>query len=124
MATEPFAGLAYVNVKTDGFAERGGRAALSDGARFDAKLGDSTSLRGMLGWRHAFGDVIPTSSNAFLGSQPFTVNGVPLAKNVAVVKVGVETLLLPNLTLSGSYSGQFDSKVRDNGVKVSLAYKF
>jgi uncharacterized protein with beta-barrel porin domain len=33
---------------------------------------DSTKLRGMLGWRHAFGDTTPISTHAFGGSLPFT----------------------------------------------------
>lgn len=125
-----------MSVKTDGFTERGGVAALSAGgatfdstfstlgARMSAQLDEKTTLRGMLGWRHAFGSAVPQSTNAFVGSLPFTVSGVPLAKNVAVLEAGVDTELRPNLTLSASYSGQFGSKLHDNGVKVSLAYKF
>lgn len=136
MAVEPFAGLAYVNVKTDGFQERGGLAALTGsggtldstfstlGARFTAQLTADTALRGMLGWRHAFGDSTPTSTHNFTGSLPFTVYGVPIAKNVGVIEAGVETRLRKDLKLSATYSGQFGSGLKDNGVKVSLDWKF
>ena len=136
LAVEPFAGLAHVSVKTDAFAERGGVAALTGsaasmdstfstlGARFSAKLSEQTALRGLLGWRHAFGNATPTSTNAFQGSIPFTVQGVPLARNVAVVEAGIETKLTRDLKLSVSYSGQFANKLHDNGAKVALNYKF
>ena len=119
VALEPFARLAYVRLHSDAFLERGGLAALYGeggsvdatfttlGVRASTEIGTATRLRGMLGWRHAFGDTTPTSTHAFAGSIPFTLEGVPLAKNVAVVEAGVETQLRPNLMLGASYSGQF-----------------
>ncbi|WP_185878796.1 autotransporter domain-containing protein [Variovorax sp. MHTC-1] len=136
VALEPFAGLAHVLVKNDAFFERGGLAALYGeggsvdatfttlGLRASAQLGTATRLRGMLGWRHAFGDTTPTSTHAFGGSLPFTIAGVPLAKNVAVLEAGVETQLRPNLTLGASYSGQFGDGRQDHGFKVNLNWAF
>jgi uncharacterized protein with beta-barrel porin domain len=37
----------------------------------------AATLRGTVGWQHAFGDVTPELTQAFLGSMPFTVTGVP-----------------------------------------------
>lgn len=136
LAVEPFVGLAYVNVKTDAFAERGGIAALNVdgssmamtfstlGAHFSENLGNKTALRGMLGWKHAFGDVTPTSTNSFQGGQPFAVAGVPFAKDMAVIELGIETEFQPNLSMSVSYSGQFAEKLQDNSVALALNYKF
>ncbi len=136
VAVEPFAGLAYVKVKTDGFQERGGYAALTGqgsdvdatfstlGARFSAQVSDTTKLRAMVGWRHAFGTSVPTSTHSFLRSQPFTVNGLPVAKDVGVLEAGVETQLRPNLKLSVSFAGQYGKRVNDNGMKASLDWKF
>jgi outer membrane autotransporter protein len=136
VAVEPFAGLAHVKVNTDRFAERGSFAALHGGgsradatfgtlgARFTAQVSDSTRLRATLGWRHAFGTITPRSTHALVGGLPFTVSGVPLASNVAVVEAGVETLLKPGLKLSAAYNGQFGGGVRDNGVKIGLDWKF
>ena len=56
------------------------------GGRASTQLGDNIRLRGMLDWRHAFGDTTPTSMHAFAGSIPFTISGVPLAKIVAVLE--------------------------------------
>ena len=69
---EPFLGLAYVNLNTDAFSETGGPAALDSpgdatdvtyttlavraSTRFDVGPTRAT-LRGVAGWRHAFGDV-------------------------------------------------------------------
>jgi outer membrane autotransporter protein len=129
VALEPFARLAYVRVKSDAFLERGGLAALyGEGGSIDAtfttlglrgstQIGSTTRLRGMLGWRHAFGDTTSTSTHAFAGSIPFTLEGVPLAKNVAVVEAGVDMQLRPNLTLGASYSGQFGGQLQDHGFK-------
>ncbi|HZF82796.1 MAG TPA: autotransporter domain-containing protein [Burkholderiaceae bacterium] len=134
---EPFAQLAHVRLSSDGFSERGGLSALHGGGdgfsstfatlgvRATAQLGSKTRLTGMLGWRHAFGDTVPESTHAFAGSlASFTVGGVPLARNVAVLEAGVETELAPNLTLGASYSGQFGSGLRDHGFKLNLAYRF
>jgi outer membrane autotransporter protein len=81
-------------------------------------------VRGLLGWRHAFGDTAPTSTHAFGGSLPFTLAGVPPAKNVAVLEAGVETQLRPNLSLGASYSGQFGDGLKDHGFKVNLNWTF
>ncbi|MDM0091104.1 MULTISPECIES: autotransporter domain-containing protein [unclassified Variovorax] len=136
---EPFAGLAHVRLKTDGFTESGGAAALG-------VAGDTTStsfstlglrasnavalgglqatLRGMVGWRHAFGDTTPTSSAAFAGSSAFNVAGVPIGKDVAVLEAGLDFALQRNLTLGVSYSGQVGSGVEDHGVRANLLWKF
>ncbi|QGW82579.1 autotransporter-associated beta strand repeat-containing protein [Variovorax paradoxus] len=136
VALEPFARLAHVRVKSDAFLERGGLAALYGqggsvdatfstlGVRASTQLGSTTRLRGMLGWRHAFGDTTPTSTHAFAGSIPFTLAGVPLARNVAVVEAGVDMQLRPNLTLGASYSGQFGGGLKDHGFKASLNWAF
>ena len=136
VAIEPFAGLAYVDVKTDGISESGASAALhSDGGsvnstfstvgvRASTQLSDSTRLRGTVGWRHAFGNVTPTSTNAFATGSAFSVSGVALARDVAVLEAGFDTQLMTNITLGLSYVGQFGDGLKDNGFKVSLGWKF
>ncbi|RST55784.1 autotransporter outer membrane beta-barrel domain-containing protein [Variovorax sp. MHTC-1] len=133
---EPFAGLAHVRLESDAFFERGGPAAMhGDGDSLDAtfstiglraslQASERIRVRGMLGWRHAFGDTTPASTHAFGGSLPFTLTGVPLAKDVAVLEAGIETQLRPNLTLGASYSGQFGDGLQDHGFKASLNWKF
>ena len=125
-ALEPFVGLAYVNLDVKAYHESGGPGALqSDGGSVEStfstlglhgwtNLGDRARLRGTLGWRrHIFGDNVPTSTNAFDTGSSFTVAGVPLARNVAVVEVGVEAELGRDMTLVASYGSQFGSGQKD-----------
>lgn len=136
---EPFANLAYVNVHTDAFTERGGAAAISQaGSNTDATfatlgirasgdfaLGEiNVVARGMLGWRHAFGDVTPLSTLAFAGSNAFTVSGVPIARDAAVLEAGLDFDIAPKAKLGVSYTGQFGSGVSDNGAKLDLSVRF
>ncbi|RVA34424.1 autotransporter outer membrane beta-barrel domain-containing protein [Mesorhizobium sp. M7D.F.Ca.US.004.03.1.1] len=136
---EPFANLAYVSVHTDGFTETGGDAALtSAGSTTDATFttlglrgstdfalgGMNATARGMLGWRHAFGDVTPTSSFAFAGGDAFTIAGVPIARDAAVIEAGLDLNMSANATLALSYTGQFGSGTADQGAKVDLSLRF
>lgn len=136
---EPFGNLAYVNLQTDGFRESGGAAALSSysgstdatfstlGLRASTSfmLGDiNTAARGTLGWRHAFGNVTPLSTFTFAGGAPFTIVGVSVAKNAAVVEAGLDFAIAPSATLGVSYSGQFASGVSDQSVRGTFNWKF
>ncbi|HTN09641.1 MAG TPA: autotransporter domain-containing protein [Acetobacteraceae bacterium] len=136
---EPFAGLAYVNLATAGFTESGGAGALTGtGGSTDATfttlgvriasefmIGDmKATARGMLGWRHAFGDLTPTSTHAFQGSSAFTVAGVPIAQDSAVIEAGLDLNLTDNATLGLSYSGQFGSGAQDQSAKLNFSFKF
>lgn len=138
-ALEPFAGLAYVNVSGGDFAETGGVAALS-GRAGDAgvtftTLGLRTSvdislgalngrLTGMAGWRHAFGDTDPDATLSFAGSVPFSVAGVPLAEDTLVLEGGLSVPLSSTAHLAVSYSGAFGDGISDNGLDVSLSWRF
>ena len=136
---EPFANLAYVSLKTDGFTENGEAAALSVdgdttdttfttlGIRASAPLNLGTTLatvRGTLGWKHAFGDITPLSTNSFAGGDAFTVAGVPIAEDSAVVEAGVDFTLTKAATLGIAYAGQFGSGSSSNGVNANLGVKF
>ena len=140
-AIEPFAGLAYVNLHTDGFTESGGESALrsngeSDnigfstlGLRVATRLGElpgaAFSAHAMAGWRHAFGNAQPTSTLAFVGGgSSFDVAGVPIARDSAVVELGVDANLAKNMTLGVAYSGQYGGGSHDNAISGRFAWKF
>lgn len=138
-AFEPFANLSYVNVHTDGFTERGGAAALTvDGettsttfttlglrASAPIQLGGATAnLKGMLGWRHAFGDVTPEATQIFAGSNPFTVEGVAIARDAALVEAGFDVSITKAATFGVSYIGQFGGGATQNGFNATLSAKF
>ncbi|WP_280822663.1 autotransporter outer membrane beta-barrel domain-containing protein [Pseudaminobacter soli (ex Li et al. 2025)] len=136
---EPFANLAHVRLHTNGFTENGGVAALSGcsdttdttfttlGLHAEHKLGFGTvdaTLRGVLGWRHAFGDTTPTATQAFSAGDAFTIAGVPIAKDSAVIEAGLDLKLTPEASFGLSYIGQFASGARENGFKANLAVRF
>lgn len=136
---EPFAGLAYVHLHTDGFSETGGDAALSSGsdsfqstfttiglrssAAFDIG-GTKAIARGMVGWRHAFGDETPDKQFSFVGSDSFTVSGVPIARDVAAVEAGLDFAVTPSASVGISYSGQFGSGDYEQQIKGRFDVKF
>ncbi|WP_425961101.1 autotransporter outer membrane beta-barrel domain-containing protein [Rhizobium nepotum] len=139
LAFEPFANLAYVNVHTSGFTEQGGAAALSiDGqsndltfstfgmrASTDFLISDvKASARGMIGWRHAYGDVTPGLSQAFAGGDVFSIAGVPVARDAAVLEAGLDFAVTPSATVGVSYQGQLAADARDHSVKAQLNVRF
>jgi hypothetical protein len=76
-------------------------------------------------WQHAFDDVTPDAALTFASTGiGFTVNGVPLAQDTALVDAGFDLALAPNATAGVSYSGQFGDRVQDNAVKGRFAWVF
>lgn len=140
VALEPFGNLAYVNLHTDGFTEKGGAAALTSGAantdvtfttlglRASTSFtlgGTEATARGMLGWRHAFSVVSPNTTMRFAsGGDAFSIGGVPIARDAAVVEAGLDFALSPTATFGISYGGQFGSGVTDQSVKANFNVKF
>ncbi|WP_237143373.1 autotransporter domain-containing protein [Phyllobacterium zundukense] len=136
---EPFANLAYANLRSASFAETGGTAALSGGASTndvtystlglrastELSLGfaDAT-LRGTAAWRHAYGDITPVSSNAFAGAGTFDVSGLPIARDTALLEAGFDMDVAKNTTIGLVYQGQIASKVQDHGFKANLNVRF
>ena len=142
IAFEPFADLAYVDVRTDAFTEAGGATTLaasggtSDttystlGLRAAAMLpwptiaGDLT-VKGSVGWQHAFGTIVPTATLAFAsGSAPFTVAGLPIAKDAAAVELGLEAQLNRKATFNVAYTGQLAGATQDNGFTATFTQRF
>lgn len=136
---EPFINLAHVNVRTDGFTETGGAAALTTArsgtdttfttlgvrASADFAMGDATATaRGMIGWRHAFGDITPLATHAFAGGNAFTVAGTPIAKDAAVLEAGLDFNITPTATLGLSYEGQIGSGSSVHGGRIGLNVRF
>ncbi|WP_146226042.1 autotransporter domain-containing protein [Phyllobacterium leguminum] len=138
-AFEPFANLAHVRLKTDGFSEKGGAAALTAesettgttfttlGLRASAPFTLGTvdaEARGTMGWQHAYGDTAPVSTLAFDGGNAFTIAGAPLAEDTGLVEAGFDVKLSKRTTLGMSYTGQFGSEVKQNGVDARFSVKF
>ncbi len=141
VAVEPFAGAAWVHVKTDSFAETGGLAALNGGAATDSvgysSLGvrfatsylmpNGTMLtpRATLAWQHAFNAVTPATALAFqINGIGFGVAGVPIARDAALIDAGFDLRISPQAKLGLFYSGELAATARDHAVKGNFTWNF
>jgi len=135
----PFANVAYVRLHTDAASEAGGAAALAIAERnsdvtystlgLRASAGpaagqDGLSAHAMLGWRHAFGDIVPDVQAAFAGSSAFTAQGIPLGKETAVLDLGLDLAVGSAVSIGVSYSGQIGRDSSDNGAKANFRIRF
>ncbi|TCT05225.1 autotransporter domain-containing protein [Aquabacter spiritensis] len=138
---EPFAGLAYVRLDLDGFTETGGSAALTSGgltqdnvlttlgARVSQDFTAGTAMlaiRGSLAWQHAFGDLDPgiTERFAVSGGPAFSVTGAPVARDTALLGLGLDWLITANARLGVSYTGQLAAETQNNAVQGRLTVAF
>ncbi|WP_331300662.1 autotransporter outer membrane beta-barrel domain-containing protein [Methylobacterium oryzae] len=140
-SVEPFVGGAYVGIRSGAFAETGGAAALASFARdydlgaatvgvraqtrLDLGLGLPVTLRGLVGYRRAFGDVVPTALLAFgAGGPAFLSAGVPIDRDALVAQVGLDLAVAPNASLGVAYTGQTGTRAQDQAVKGSFTLRF
>lgn len=136
---EPFANLAHVRLHTESYGEGGGTATLSGSSENTDVTFSTLGLRaehvlnigameatmlGTVGWRHAFGDTTPTTRHRFPSGDAFTIAGVPIAKDSAVLEAGVDLSLTPNTTFGLSYASQLAGSAQDHEVRANLAIRF
>ena len=138
VALEPFVNLAYVNLRTGGYRESGGAAALHATGQTSETIFDpgraghvalrtgrrAAALRGSLGWRHATGDVKPRATQAFSEGESFTVAGVALARNSAVIEAGLDLQATRKTRVGLAYQGLLSGSARDHGVRANLTVRF
>ncbi len=141
VAVEPFAGLAYVHLHTAGFTEAGGAAALLGSANTNdvgyGSLGLRAATHWLLqngtvvtprlsaAWQHAFADVTPTAALAFASTgAPFTIAGVPIARDSALIDAGFDLDVTANIRLGVGYVGQLARDAQDHAVKGGLRVRF
>lgn len=137
---EPYANAGFVHFNSDEFGEAGRTAAslsvtsatlntwfTTIGLRAATELDIGETLvtaRGDIGWRHSYGDVTPTSTASFVGSETFTVSGAPIARDVALIEAGFDIHFTKSAKLGVSYNGQFGSGTINNGVNAKFSVKF
>ncbi|HEY8380989.1 MAG TPA: autotransporter domain-containing protein [Microvirga sp.] len=137
---EPFAGLAHIHVGSRRIEETGSAIALVGtadsfdvtystlGARMAATIPTSAgavTVKGMLGWRHAFGDTDPSAVFAFAaGSRPFLVTGAPIDRDSLVVEAGIHWAVTQNVSLGIAYDGALGPRDQEHTVKGSLSVRF
>ncbi|WP_136660960.1 autotransporter domain-containing protein [Nitratireductor sp. XY-223] len=136
MTLEPFAGISYIKLHTDGFKESGGRAAVSAssgtgdatfttlGVRSAVSLNQQIRATGMAGWRHAFEGVDQASVFTFSGSAPFTILGAPIAEDAFIAELGIEARLSQAFMLEATYAGQYGSHTTENGFNAQMMVWF
>lgn len=139
MQVEPFANLAYVNLHSQRFSEKGGAAALKSssqnsdttfmtlGSRLSADIdvGETQmTVSASAGWRHAFGDVLPKATQRFSSGDTFTITGVPLSRDSAVLEAGVALQLSRSVNMGVSYQRQLGSDAKDHGVRANVGIEF
>lgn len=141
IAIEPFAGLAYVRIHDAAFLESGGLAALSASANNENIGYSSLGLRaGTLwtlpngtvvaphasaAWQYAFGDVVPTAALAFASTgAAFTVSGVPIAKNSALVEGGIDWRITAQIKLGVAYQGELAQHAHTQTAKGNFTWNF
>ncbi|MDH6233017.1 subtilase-type serine protease [Mesorhizobium soli] len=136
----PFAGLAYVHLKSDDFSEKGGTidALSSNGttsentfstigmrASTPFSFGETNGwLHGQVGWQHAYQDVTTMTNLTLNTGASFDSVGVPIAKDALALEAGFDIALSKQATFRTSYSGQIARKVQDHAIKVSFDLKF
>lgn len=136
---EPFVGASVMRLHMDGFQEEGGAAALTGygrsydlgtttlGLRAAAKLGLDLplSVHGMVGWRHAYGDVNPSALLAFSGGvSAFNVAEIPIDRDALVAEAGLDWQINKDMTLGVSYSGQIGERAQDHALKGNFSWRF
>lgn len=136
---EPFAGISFNKVRAGSFSESGGATALS-GHSANQDITTSTlglrastnvqwgvaqgSVYGVVAWRHAFGDATPDRTLQFNASQPFTVTGVPIASNTALLQVGADIAVSSKARIGVSYDAQVGGGNRAHTGKLNVQWNF
>ena len=138
---EPFLQGALIHIDQDRYIERTiNPAAALIGASKGQDVGTTTlglrteyswsslpgfTLRTMLGWRHAYGDVRPNVTQTFGGSfSSFTVAGVPIDRDALASEATLDYAVSPMITIGASYSSQVGRRASDNAFKGHVDVSF
>jgi outer membrane autotransporter protein len=105
----------------------GALAGTTLGMRAEARIGDAVplTLHGLLGWRHAYGDVAPEARLAFAsGAAAFTVAGAPVSRDALVAEAGLDWQPGPDMTLGVAYGGQIGEDAQEHALKGNFTWRF
>ncbi len=138
---EPFVGVMAELIHTNAFTETGGAAALIGssssygfgattlGMRYEFGLSDSLPLtaRGLIGWRHVFGDATPTSVLAFASapSTLFSVAGAAVYRDAAMIEAGLDWRVIgPGVARPATTPARSAGKARTTASRAGSRYSF
>ena len=134
---EPFVGLTQVQVKSDGFHEKGGdsrlqgKSASNDltllgvGLRHRWKPADSRfEWSSSLAWQRAVGQTDTHRTLAFDGSETFKVAGLEVPRDVLQASVQGRLALAPGLHATLGYNGELGNDGQANALQAGLDFSF
>lgn len=138
---EPFAGVNYVHLRTDGFAETAGAVGALDVARqtrdvtyttLGLRLGtvlpvsDEAAItpRVSAAWLRGFGDLGARGRHSLSSGQSFTIEGLPATRNALRLEAGAQANILPGGSLGIAYVGNMADRWSDHGLKLGFSYSF
>jgi uncharacterized protein with beta-barrel porin domain len=58
------------------------------------------------------------------GGTPFTIGGISLARDAALIETGFDLHFAPGATIGLSYVGQLSARVTDHAVRGGLTWRF
>lgn len=83
-----------------------------------------THIRASGGWRRALGDRMPLAGVTFEGSEPFSVRGLRVAKNAAVLEAGLGLDLSSRARLEVAYGGVISSTGQSHSGRATFSLAF
>ncbi len=76
-------------------------------------------------WQYAFGDVTPQAALAFQRTGTgFSVAGVPIARNAALVDTGLDWRITSKMKVGLSYQGELAEHVQTHTFKGGFTWNF
>ncbi len=141
MTLTPHVGVGYTRLTMDAAEEAGGSTALAIESSRDsvwtataglratwdisANQDDGAQLVAGLAWQHAGGDVQTRSNQRFVvGSSTFSIDGVPLARNVGIAELGVAVNTSDNSRLSLGALGRAGGGQHEIGAQMTWNVQF
>jgi subtilase-type serine protease len=132
---EPYAGLAVLRVKSDGFSENVGGLTFRTkansqtltsgtlGVRGSIPVGANVSLKGDLSAIHFFGSNTPEAKMILADTGTAKIEGGKLGTLMGV-SLGLEANLTKAAKLNVSYTGAFNGDIQSHGVFANLRIGF
>ena len=81
------------------------------------------TLRGRVAWAHDEGnDGVVSATFASLPGSTFTINGAAPARDLALVSAGADLQLANNVSIGGSFEGEFSNTTQGYGGKGRMRY--
>ena len=132
---EPYAGLAVLRVKSDGFNENVGDLTFRTransqtltagtlGVRGSLPVGANVSVKGDLSAIHFFGNNTPEAKMILAGTGTAKIEGGKLGTLLGV-GIGLEARLGKATKLGVSYNGAFNGDIKSHGIFVNLRMGF